>query len=281
MNKYNPIGLYFVLGGVVAFVFADARVTMQPQSFEKLEGNLYHSDIPEMSKANAPLPRPESYLPHVTAYLENMTAIGIPENAKSFVVDISKDPKTSVKWGTTVESKQTISALTPNRAVKHGRPSKAVIAAAPPATVPVHAVTAEVPLTPAAPVRPHRDTFNDLDETLSNNLLSFPISRRIAHGDVSVQLEQLGKFDAYYLLKFSVANNEGDEFFLSKVVITTDKTIVPSKDAMPFSCQPGKVIYGIVKFPVSDVANRHVSFALTESGSGARKFEIRGIAFAF
>ena len=275
MTKYGPLGLYAGLVLCVVYILCDSGSRTQAQSFAKLEGSLFHADIPEISKADTPLPRQETYLTHLPIYVDHVAGLGLPANANAFIGDISADPHSPLKILVAAPESKT-SGSKPAAADKSARRhSKA--APGHPAIVGSSQTAATPVKSPAVPP----DTFLTLDAKLSQNPMSFPVENRIKKGDIMIALEQLGKFEGYYLLKFSVANNEPDEFFISKVMMFTSAHPVSSNEFMPFSCRSGEVIYGIVRFTINDVANKRVGFALTESGGKERKYEIRSINFAF
>lgn len=277
MSRYGPLGLYASLLLCVVFILCDAGTSPHAQSFEKLEGSLFHANIPELSKADTPLPRQESYLNHLTVYVDHVAGLGLPANINAFIADISTDPGTRIKilqGASEVKASESKLGAPEKMARRHSKAagSQSILAANSLAPAPA--------AKPAAAMLP-RDSYLTLDAKLSQNPMSFPVDNRMKKGDIRLVLEQLGKFDGYYLLKFSVTNNEPDEFFISKVMISSNERPVSSNEFMPFSCRTGEVIYGIVRFSINDVAAKRVGFNLTESGGKERKYEIKSINYAF
>jgi preprotein translocase subunit SecD len=87
-------------------------------------------------------------------------------------------------------------------------------------------------------------TFNNLDAALNGSDASFPLKNRFQKGGITFQLTLIGKWNGFYLLKYSLTNEEMREFFIASVQLATGGALVPSESFVPFSCLPHTSIMG-------------------------------------
>lgn len=263
MNKVGLVSLIAVFSALTVFFLREApSLRAQAQPYQPLEGTLFKGKIEALEKADVPLPSVPKTAPALAVFVRDPRQVGLAANETEFVGKIVPE----------ADARATLAPLV-KRPVR-GRARKQ---------------EAAVPASDSKPVSPPMQegaserlmTFGNLDAALNASDASFPLNSRFQKGGLTFQLTQIGKWNGFYLLKYSLTNEEEREFFISSVELATRGTEVPAESFVPFSCLPRSSIMGIVKFAIEGRANKPLSIALEESGGNYRKLEIKNVDYKF
>ena len=144
----------------------------------------------------------------------------------------------------------------------------AVVAVSTPAAAPVVAA----PPSPPKPTFP--PTFAEIDDALHASSTVQAINVRVKKDGVSFRLTHVGRVDDHYVIRYAIANEETDAFFLSIVNISADGKPIHSETAGSYSCPTGQEVYGVVHFSPAVVAGKKVVVELVQSGGDHRRFSL-------
>ena len=262
MNKVGLVSLIAVFSALTVFFLREApSLRAQTQPYQPLEGTLFKGKIEALEKADVPLPSVPKSAPVLPVFVRDPRQVGLTADATEFV-------------GKIVSETDARAALTPVvKRPARGRTRK-------------HETTVTAPDSKPATPMPESPserlmTFGNLDAALNASDASFPLNNRFQKGGMTFQLTQIGKWNGFYLLKYSLTNEEEREFFISSVELATGGAGVPSESFVPFSCLPHSSIMGIIKFAIDGRANKPLSIALEESGGNYRKLEIKNVDYKF
>ena len=263
MNRVGLVALVFGFSALTAFFVRQAPpLRAQAQPYQPLEGTLFKGKIEALEKADVPLPSIPKNAPSISVFVRNPGQLGLDANAEEFVGKIV--PESGAKAELSPVSKKPI----------HYRSHKPQTA--------VHAVESTPAPSPAQLSVPERMmTFSTMDAALNASDAAFPLKSRFQKGGVTLQLTQIGKWNGFYLLKYSLTNEEEREFFISSVQLTLRSAAIPSESFVPFSCLPHNSIMGIVKFPIDGTAGKSLSVDVEESGGRYTKLEIKDVDYKF
>jgi hypothetical protein len=261
MGKYGLVSLIlFFLGLTVFFLQEVSPLKAQVRPYQPLEGPLFKGRIEALEKADVPLPLVPKNIPALSVFVKDPRQVGLAVGAREFFAKIVPESDAKVELAPMLKR--------PARSKARGQ--------------------AEVKLVPKPVVSPEQEvaserlmTFSNLDAALNASDASFPLKNRFQKGGITLQLMQIGKWNGFYLLKYSLMNEEEREFFISSVQLAMGGAEVPSESFVPFSCLPRSSIMGIAKFPMDGMASKPLSFVLEESGGKYLKLEIKDVDYKF
>jgi hypothetical protein len=267
---------------VAASVLAPKR---QVTATEHLSGVLYSIEADTQAAREAAASMPEldigldpaarAILPPASALIVRF--VGIEESTYTLTLARRLREATSLSAeASRAAAAAAAAALAAKKKAK--RPTKktpaVAVAAAPsptPAAAPVaiSAVTAPGPSKPTFP-----PTFVEIDDALRASSTVQTINIRIKKGGVTFRLTHVGRVDDRYVIRYAIANEEPDAFFLSIVNVSADGKPIHSETAGPYSCPTGQEVYGVVHFLPAAVAGKNVVVELVQSGGSHRRFSL-------
>jgi hypothetical protein len=153
-------------------------------------------------------------------------------------------------------------------------PPVAVIAAPSPMPAAAPIVISSVVATPVPPKPTFPPTFAEIDDALRASSTVQTINVRVKKGGVTFRLTHVGRVNDRYVIRYAIANEEPDAFFLSIVNVSADGKPIHSETAGPYSCPTGQEVYGVVHFLPATVAGKNVVVELVQSGGSHRRFSL-------
>lgn len=137
------------------------------------------------------------------------------------------------------------------------------------------------PQKPDSPVGASVDRYAYFNNILDASPSAYQLHKRLRSGGVTLRLLALDKWEDEFLLKYSLSNKEGKEFFNQSVSILINGEKESSLSYVPFSCREGEEIYGILRFQSDITSGNKVGIFLVESGGHQRNFKIDNIGYVF
>ena len=264
MNKFGLVSLVFVFSVLTAFfLWESPSLKAQTQPYQPLEGALFKGRIEALEKTDVPLPTVPKNIPTLLVFVKDPQRFGLATDAGEFLGKIVSHANAKAELGPILKRSMRFRAGSQKMAVHASEPKS----------------VSPMPVQESANER--LMTFGNLDAALNASDASFPLKNHFQHGGIAFQLTQIGKWNGFYLLKYSLTNEEGREFFISSVQLTTSGSVVPSESFVPFSCLPHSSIMGIAKFSIEGMANKPLSIVLEESGGKYLKLEIKNVDYKF
>ena len=234
----------------------------QVQPYQPLEGTLFKGRIEALEKADVPFPPIPKNTSALSEIVRDPRLVGLALDSTEVLGKVV--PEVDAKAELAPMIKRPVRFKTRNHATD------------------VHISELKLVSLPAQEGAPdHVMTFSNLDAALNASDQSFPLKNRFQKGGIAFQLTQIGKWNRFYLLKYSLANEEEREFFIASVQLATGGAGVPTESFVPFSCQPHSSIMGIAKFPIEGMANKTLSIRLEESGGKYLTLEIKNVDYKF
>jgi hypothetical protein len=263
MSRYGLVSLILFLAALTVFFVREVpSMGAQVLPYQPLEGTLFKGRIEALEKADTPLPSIPKNASVINVFVRDPQMFGLNANATEFLGKVVSEGDAKAEIGPIVKRPARFKNRKPEAAVHASEPSPA----SPPAQKSV----------------PERMmTFNNLDAALNGSDASFPLKNRFQKGGITFQLTLIGKWNGFYLLKYSLTNEETREFFIASVQLATGGDLVPAESFVPFSCLPQTSIMGIVKFPIDGMTNKVLSIVLEKNGGKYLKLEIKDVDFKF
>jgi hypothetical protein len=282
----NPL---ITAAAVAAIVVATSVLApnRQPTAPGRLSGVLYSIDADSQAARVAAASMPELDIgldPAARALLPPSSAlivrfVGIDES--TFTLTLARRLQETPGLADEASKAAAAAAASAAKAAKKKakRPAKkpSVVVAAVPApslasaAAPVLTSTAAAPATPKPTFPP---TFAEIDGALRASSTVQTINVRLKKGGVTFRLTQVGRVDDRYVIRYAIANEDTDTFFLSIVNVSADGAPIHSETAGPYSCPTGQEVYGVVHFLPSAVVGKSVVVELVQSGGDHRRFSL-------
>lgn len=269
MNRRWTLGAGVAASAFALELLATPGSKVEAQVYEPLEGVLFSGRIAAIANADRPLPKAESFLSRIVVYVADPGALGLRSGTREIIAELSSDKRSSLSLVKTME--------TPPAIVQRTIPKSVGVAPGVRSRVEISTTVAVAPVAK----RENRETFSSVNALLEGSTLSFPLYGRVTRGGITVEVDRLAKREGAYLLRFSVANNSLEEFFMSKVLLYSKGVLVSSRPFVPFSCRPKEVVHGVLRFMVDESSGKRLSLVLSESGGQERRYEIKDLGFAF
>jgi hypothetical protein len=281
----NPLITAVAVAAVVigTSVLAPSRQAPAP---ERLSGILYSIDADTQAARVAAASMPEldigldpaarAVLPPASALIVRF--VGIEES--TFTLTLARRLKEAPPLTTETSKAGAVAAATAaaKRKPKHSA-AKTIAKAGPAVSTPAVAAAptpASVPLVtpPSVPKPTFPPTFAEIDDALRASSTVQAINVRVKKGGVTFRLTQVGRVENRYVIRYAIANEDHDTFFLSIVNVSADGTPIHSETAGPYSCPTGQEVYGVVHFLPAAVAGKKVVVELVQSGGDHRRFSL-------
>lgn len=263
MSKWGLVSLILFFFALTAVFLREAPLLRaQMQSYQPLEGTLFKGRIEALERGNVRLPSIPKTVPTLAVFVKDPRQLGLAVDVTEFLGKVVPEADAKAELGPRVKRPAHFKPRKPEAVVQISEPK---------------------PVAPPAQEKPPEPimTFSNLDAALNASYSSFPLKSRFQKGGLSFQLAQIGKWNGFYLLKYSLTNEEEREFFIASVQLATGGAVVPSESFVPFSCLPRSSIMGIAKFPMDGIANKPLSIVLEESGGKYLKLEIKDVDYKF
>ena len=282
---HNPLITAVAVAAVVVgtAVMAPNRQAAAP---DRLSGVLYSIDADTQAARAAAASMPEldigldpaarAVLPPASALIVRF--VGIEESTFTLTLARRLKEVSGFTAGTPKTAAVAAAAAVVRRKPKH--PATKTLAKAAPvvSTAAVAAAPAPVPPPPAtpppAPKPTFPPTFAEIDDALRASSTAQAINVREKKGGVTFRLTQVGRVENRYVIRYAIANEDPDTFFLSIVNVSADGTPIHSETAGPYSCPTGQEAYGVVHFLPAAVAGKKVVVELVQSGGDHRRFSL-------
>jgi hypothetical protein len=244
----------------------------------RLSGVIYSADADTQAIRGAAASLPEidigldpaarSALPTATGLVVHF--VGIDES--TFTLTLARRFRETANPATGASKPASVSARRKSRRpVKVAAVETAPIVAAVAVSTPAAAPIVAPPPTPKPTFPP---TFAEIDDALHASSTVQAVNVRIKKGGVSFRLTHVGLVDDRYVVRYAIANEEQDAFFLSIVNVSADGKPIHSETAGSYSCPPGQEVYGVVHFIPTAVAGKKVAIELVQSGGDHRRFPL-------
>jgi hypothetical protein len=158
---------------------------------------------------------------------------------------------------------------------EEGVPVVAAAADATPASAPIVApLSVPIAVPPSATKPTFPPTFAEIDDALRASSTAQAINFRVKKGGITFRLTQVGRIGERYVIRYAIANEEPDPFFLSIVNVAASGKPIQAETAGTYSCATGQEVYGVVHFKPSAVAGKTVAVELVQSGGEHRRFSL-------
>ena len=127
---------------------------------------------------------------------------------------------------------------------------------------------------PSAPKPTFPPTFSEIDDALRASSTAQAINFRVKKGGITFRLTQVDRIGERYVIRYAIANEEPDPFFMSIVNVAASGKPIQSETAGSYSCATGQEVYGVVHFKPATVAGKTVVVELVQSGGEHRRFSL-------
>jgi hypothetical protein len=278
---HNPLLTAAAVAAVVVgtAVLAPNRQAAAP---DRLSGVLYSIDADTQAARTAAASMPEldigldpaarAVLPPASALIVRF--VGIEES--TFTLTLARRLKEAS--GLTAETPKAAASVKrkPKLSATKTLAKAAPVVSTAAASVAVAPVPVLAPLVtpPPAPKPTFPPTFAEIDDALRASSTAQAINVREKKGGVTFRLTQVGRVENRYVIRYAIANEDPDTFFLSIVNVSADGTPIHSETAGPYSCPTGQEAYGVVHFLPAAVAGKKVVVELVQSGGDHRRFSL-------
>ena len=101
---------------------------------------------------------------------------------------------------------------------------------------------------PALAAIPAPETADSVGEIYENDSSKYALDANAAQGSIVLRLRGLSRSDGRYILKVSVTNRGGDDFFVREFSLRDGKEILGSKSLVRLFVEPGRTREGFVVF---------------------------------
>lgn len=101
---------------------------------------------------------------------------------------------------------------------------------------------------PALAAIPAPETADSVGETYENDPAKYSLDASAAQGSIILRLRGLSRSGGRYILKVSVTNRGGDDFFVREFALRDGKEIIGSKSLVRLFVEPGRTREGFVVF---------------------------------
>jgi hypothetical protein len=120
---------------------------------------------------------------------------------------------------------------------------------------------------------PAPETGDSVGEAYESDPAKYSLEASAAQGPISVRLRGLSRSDGRYILKVSVTNRSGDDFFVRELSLRDGSEVIDSKSLVRLFVEPGRTREGFVVFE-KPRAGAAVYVALKEDREKGRTVEL-------
>lgn len=101
---------------------------------------------------------------------------------------------------------------------------------------------------PAPAAIPSPETADSVGELYENDSSKYSLDASAAQGSIVLRLRGLSRSDGRFILKVSVTNRGGDDFFVREFVLRDGQEVIGSKSLVRLFVEPGRTREGFVVF---------------------------------
>jgi hypothetical protein len=101
---------------------------------------------------------------------------------------------------------------------------------------------------PAPAAIPAPETADSVGELYENDSAKYSLDANAAQGSIVLRLRGLSRSGGRYILKVSVTNRGGDDFFVREFALRDGKEVIGSKSLVRLFVEPGRTREGFVVF---------------------------------